>query len=223
MAGSRTSATPSRATCATQGDYGIVEEYGGHGIGTEMHQDPHVLNYGRPGRGPKLVKGLALAVEPMITLRSPRTRLLADDWTVVTADGGWAAHFEHTFTLTEQGPWVLTALDGGAARLAGLGVTAATGCGRDPGPVDACLRRRPRDGGRTAARRARRGPADHGGVRGAARSDLRGQDLGELAVVTKDLPAVTAALDGLSADVATRRTGARPGLRPADLGLPGRP
>jgi methionyl aminopeptidase len=100
-----------------QGTFGIVEEYGGHGIGTEMHQEPHVLNYGRAGRGPKLVKGLALAVEPMITLRSPRTRLLPDDWTVVTADGGWAAHFEHTFTLTEDGPWVLTALDGGAARL----------------------------------------------------------------------------------------------------------
>jgi methionyl aminopeptidase len=100
-----------------QGDFGIVEEYGGHGIGTEMHQEPHVLNYGRPGRGPKLVKGLALAVEPMITLRSPRTRLLPDAWTVVTADGGWAAHFEHTFTLTDDGPWVLTALDGGAARL----------------------------------------------------------------------------------------------------------
>jgi methionyl aminopeptidase len=101
-----------------QGEFGIVEEYGGHGIGTEMHQEPHVLNYGRPGRGPKLVQGLALAVEPMITLGSPRTRLLDDAWTVVTADGGWAAHFEHTFTLTEQGPWVLTALDGGAARLA---------------------------------------------------------------------------------------------------------
>ena len=107
--------------------YGIVEGYVGHGIGTEMHQDPHVLNYGRPGRGPRLVKGLALAVEPMITMHSPRTRLLGDGWTVVSADGGWAAHFEHTFTLTESGPWVLTALDGGAARLADLGVTAATG------------------------------------------------------------------------------------------------
>jgi methionyl aminopeptidase len=110
-----------------QSGFGIVEEYGGHGIGTEMHQEPHVLNYGRPGRGPRLVKGLALAVEPMITVGSPRTRLLEDNWTVVTADGGWAAHFEHTFTLTEAGPWVLTALDGGAARLADLGVTAATG------------------------------------------------------------------------------------------------
>jgi methionyl aminopeptidase len=110
-----------------ESSFGIVEEYGGHGIGTEMHQDPHVLNYGRPGRGPKLVKGLALAVEPMITARSPRTRLLDDEWTVVTQDGGWAAHFEHTFTLTEQGPWVLTALDGGAARLGALGVSTPGG------------------------------------------------------------------------------------------------
>jgi methionyl aminopeptidase len=111
----------------SQGGYGIVEEYGGHGIGTEMHQEPHVLNYGRPGRGPKLTKGLALAVEPMITQRNPQTRLLPDGWTVVTADGAWAAHFEHTFTLTEKGPWVLTALDGGAARLAAIGVSAAAG------------------------------------------------------------------------------------------------
>ncbi len=110
----------------SQGDFGIVEEYGGHGIGTEMHQEPHVLNYGRPGRGPKLTKGLALAVEPMVTMGSPRTRLLPDNWTVVTADGTWAAHFEHTFTLTDRGPRVLTALDGGAGRLAELGVDAAS-------------------------------------------------------------------------------------------------
>ncbi|MGI8682945.1 MAG: type I methionyl aminopeptidase [Mycobacteriales bacterium] len=97
--------------------YGIVEGYGGHGIGTEMHQDPHVLNYGRPGRGPKLVRGMALAIEPMITMGSPATRELPDRWTVVTRDGSYAAHFEHTFTLTDDGPWVLTALDGGAARL----------------------------------------------------------------------------------------------------------
>jgi methionyl aminopeptidase len=106
----------------SQGDFGIVEEYGGHGIGTEMHQEPHVLNYGRPGRGPKLQKGLALAVEPMVTLGSPATRLLSDNWTVVTADGSWAAHFEHTFTVTDDGPWVLTALDGGAGKLAQLAV-----------------------------------------------------------------------------------------------------
>ncbi len=100
--------------------YGIVEGYGGHGIGTEMHQDPHVLNYGRPGRGPRLVKGLALAIEPMITMGAAGTRELADRWTVVTQDGSYAAHFEHTFTLTDAGPWVLTALDGGASRLSSL-------------------------------------------------------------------------------------------------------
>jgi methionyl aminopeptidase len=108
-----------------QGDYGIVEEYGGHGIGTEMHQEPHVLNYGRPGRGPRLQKGLVLAVEPMLTLGSRFTRELDDHWTVSTMDGKVSAHFEHTFTLTDDGPWVLTALDGGAGRLGALGVTTA--------------------------------------------------------------------------------------------------
>lgn len=105
-----------------QREYGIVEMYGGHGIGTEMHQDPHVLNYGKPGRGPKLVKGMALAIEPMVTLGAPETRELSDDWTVVSVDGSWAAHFEHSFALTESGPWVLTAEDGGAAKLGELGV-----------------------------------------------------------------------------------------------------
>jgi methionyl aminopeptidase len=108
-----------------QGDYGIVEEYGGHGIGTEMHQEPHVLNYGRPGRGPRLQRGLVLAVEPMLTLGSRFTRELDDHWTVSTMDGKVSAHFEHTFTLTDDGPWVLTALDGGAGRLGALGVTTA--------------------------------------------------------------------------------------------------
>ena len=97
------------------GHYGILEDYIGHGIGSEMHMPPNVPNYGRPGRGPKLVEGLALAVEPMVTLGSKDTDLLDDDWTVVTADGSWAAHFEHTFTLTPEGAWVLTALDGGEA------------------------------------------------------------------------------------------------------------
>jgi methionyl aminopeptidase len=105
-----------------QGDYGILEDYTGHGIGTQMHQAPDVPNYGRPGRGPKLVRGLALAVEPMVTLGSKHTDVLDDDWTIVTADGSWAAHFEHTFTLTPDGAWVLTALDGGEAKLAELGV-----------------------------------------------------------------------------------------------------
>jgi methionyl aminopeptidase len=110
----------------SQGDYGIVEEYGGHGIGTEMHQEPHLLNYGRAGRGPKLVKGLALAVEPMLTSGSRFTHELDDGWTVATVDGGLAAHFEHTFVLTDRGPWVLTALDGGAERLGALGVQVAS-------------------------------------------------------------------------------------------------
>jgi methionyl aminopeptidase len=104
------------------GEYGILEDYTGHGIGTAMHQPPNVPNYGRPGRGPKLERGLALAVEPMVTLGSKHTLVEEDDWTIVTADGSWAAHFEHTFTLTPEGPWILTALDGGAAKLAELGV-----------------------------------------------------------------------------------------------------
>ena len=105
------------------GSWGIVEEYVGHGIGTEMHQDPQVYNYAPKGagRGPKLERGLALAVEPMVNLGSRLTRVLDDEWTVVTQDGAASAHFEHTFTLTEDGPWVLTALDGGKERLSALG------------------------------------------------------------------------------------------------------
>jgi methionyl aminopeptidase len=106
----------------SQGSYGILEDYVGHGIGSAMHQPPNVPNYGRPGRGPKLVRGLALAVEPMVVLGSSDTRVLADDWTVVTEDGSWAAHSENTFTLTDRGAWVLTALDGGEAKLTELGV-----------------------------------------------------------------------------------------------------
>lgn len=102
------------------GSYGIVDGYGGHGIGTEMHQDPHVLNHGRPGRGPRLVTGLALAIEPMITMGSPRTAELDDGWTVVTRDGSVAAHTEHSIALLDDGVWVLTAADGGRARLGDL-------------------------------------------------------------------------------------------------------
>ncbi len=100
--------------------YGIVTGYGGHGIGTEMHQDPHLLNHGRPGRGPQLVPGLVLAIEPMLTLGSPRTAELDDEWTVVTVDGSPAVHVEHTFALLDDGAWVLTADDGGQARLGPL-------------------------------------------------------------------------------------------------------
>ncbi len=105
------------ASVRAAGDYGIVEEYVGHGIGTEMHMDPSVPNYGRPGQGPRLVEGMALAIEPMVNLGTRFTRALDDGWTVVTDDGRISAHFEHTVALTADGPWVLTALDGGAARL----------------------------------------------------------------------------------------------------------
>ena len=106
----------------SSGDYGIADGYTGHGIGTAMHQAPDVPNVGRAGKGPRIVPGLVLAVEPMVTLGSPDTRTLDDHWTVVSDDGSWAAHWEHTVTWTADGAWVLTALDGGRARLAELGV-----------------------------------------------------------------------------------------------------
>jgi methionyl aminopeptidase len=93
------------------GTFGIVEEYVGHGIGSAMHMPPNVPNVGRPGRGPRLVPGMAIAVEPMVVLGSPATELLGDEWTVVTRDGTLAAHFEHTVAVTPTGPWVLTSLD----------------------------------------------------------------------------------------------------------------
>jgi methionyl aminopeptidase len=104
--------------------YGVVEEYVGHGIGSAMHQPPDVPNVTSRGllRGPRVVEGLALAVEPMLTLGSPDNHVLDDDWTVVTDDGRTAAHWEHTITVTEHGVWVLTAEDGGAEMLASLGV-----------------------------------------------------------------------------------------------------
>jgi methionyl aminopeptidase len=104
------------------GSYGIVAGYGGHGIGSAMHMDPHILNYGRPGKGTRLVPGMAVAIEPMITLGSRATREHDDGWTVSTVDRSWSAHWEHTVAILDDGPWVLTAPDGGRARLAELGV-----------------------------------------------------------------------------------------------------
>jgi methionyl aminopeptidase len=104
------------------GRYGILEDYVGHGIGSAMHQPPNVPNFGRAGKGPKIVEGLALAIEPMITLGTKETVVLDDDWTVVTTDGSWAAHFEHSMTVTKSGVWVLTAIDGGEEMLQKLGV-----------------------------------------------------------------------------------------------------
>lgn len=92
----------------SEGSFGIVREYVGHGIGRRLHEEPGVPNYGEPGRGPKLRVGMALAIEPMVNLGTHETRLLEDGWTVVTADGSLSAHFEHTLAITENGPEVLT-------------------------------------------------------------------------------------------------------------------
>ena len=99
--------------------YGLLENYTGHGIGTSMHEPPYVPNLAPEGagKGMALDIGIVLAVEPMATLGSPDTVTLADDWTVVTADGRQAAHWEHTVAVTPDGPWVLTAFDGGVSRL----------------------------------------------------------------------------------------------------------
>lgn len=102
--------------------FGLVEDYGGHGIGTAMHQEPHVLNYRTRDRGPRLRAGICLAIEPMLTAGDPATRVLDDDWTVVTTDGKRAAHWEHSVALTTDGLWVLTARDGGEAALSALDV-----------------------------------------------------------------------------------------------------
>ncbi|MFC8598340.1 MULTISPECIES: type I methionyl aminopeptidase [unclassified Isoptericola] len=99
-------------------EYGIVEDYVGHGIGTAMHQPPDIVNFRTSDRGPRLRPGMCLAVEPMVTRGSGATRVLEDDWTVVTEDGSRAAHWEHTVALLEDGISVLTAVDGGRAGLA---------------------------------------------------------------------------------------------------------
>lgn len=88
--------------------FGIVAGYGGHGIGRSMHMDPFLPNEGEPGRGPLLVTGSVLAIEPMLTLGTTRTRVLDDQWTVVTTDGSRAAHWEHTVAVTDEGPRILT-------------------------------------------------------------------------------------------------------------------
>jgi methionyl aminopeptidase len=88
--------------------YGIVRQFVGHGIGTEMHQEPQVPNYRTGVRGMKLVPGICLAIEPMLTLGTGDVEVKPDGWTVVTSDGSLAAHFEHTIAVTDEGPWVLT-------------------------------------------------------------------------------------------------------------------
>jgi len=105
--------------------YGIIEDYVGHGIGTEMHQDPQVPNYRVRDRGPIVRSGVTVAIEPMVTLGSAETDVLDDEWTVVTTDGSRAAHWEHSVAVTDAGLWVLTAMDGGQERLEALGAAYA--------------------------------------------------------------------------------------------------
>jgi methionyl aminopeptidase len=105
--------------------YGVIEDYVGHGIGTQMHMDPQIPNYAVRDTGPKLVDGFTGAIEPMVTLGTTDTTVLADDWTVVTADGSRAAHWEHSVAVRDEGLWILTAIDGGEATLAARGAAYA--------------------------------------------------------------------------------------------------
>jgi methionyl aminopeptidase len=88
--------------------YSVVREFVGHGIGTRMHEEPQLPNYGPPGHGPRLQEGMVLAIEPMVNSGGPAVKVLDDDWTAVTADGSDSAHFEHTVAVTANGPWILT-------------------------------------------------------------------------------------------------------------------
>ncbi|HUJ31440.1 MAG TPA: type I methionyl aminopeptidase [Candidatus Acidoferrum sp.] len=88
--------------------FSVVREFVGHGIGTQMHEDPQLPNYGFPGQGARLQEGMVLAIEPMVNRGGPGVRVLEDDWTAVTTDGSDSAHFEHTVAVTSSGPWILT-------------------------------------------------------------------------------------------------------------------
>ncbi len=88
--------------------FSIVREFVGHGIGTHLHEDPQVPNYGVPGQGPRLKEGMVLAIEPMVNQGTNEVRMMPDNWTAVTADGAFSAHFEHTVAVTREGPWILT-------------------------------------------------------------------------------------------------------------------
>ena len=88
--------------------YSVVRQFVGHGVGTDLHEDPSVPNFGTPGRGPRLLPGMTLAIEPMINAGSPDVKILGDGWTTVTTDGKLSAHFEHTVAITPDGPVILT-------------------------------------------------------------------------------------------------------------------
>jgi len=97
--------------CVEENGFSVVREFVGHGIGTKMHEEPQVPNYGSPGVGPRLQEGMVLAIEPMVNSGGPAVRILDDDWTAVTLDGSDSAHFEHTVAVTNNGPWILTRPD----------------------------------------------------------------------------------------------------------------
>jgi methionyl aminopeptidase len=93
--------------CESRG-YSVVKDYTGHGVGTHLHEDPNVPNYGTPGRGVRLLPGMTIAIEPMINEGRPEVKTLKNGWTVVTKDGKLSAHFEHTVAITDNGPVILT-------------------------------------------------------------------------------------------------------------------
>lgn len=95
-------------THVSQFDYGIVRQFVGHGVGKHLHEDPEVPNFGRPGRGPRLVEGMTIAIEPMINLKGDEVKVMPDGWTTKTVSGSVSAHFEHTIAITKNGPVILT-------------------------------------------------------------------------------------------------------------------
>ncbi len=97
---------------AARGNYSVVRQFVGHGIGQELHEPPQIPNYGRPGRGPRLLPGMVFAIEPMVNVGTEKVRMLDDEWTAVTADGELSGHFEHTVLITEDGPEILTQIEG---------------------------------------------------------------------------------------------------------------
>ena len=99
-------------TRAKAGGYSVVRQFVGHGIGKNLHEPPQIPNYGRPGRGPRLLPGMVFAIEPMVNVGTDKVRMLEDEWTAVTADGELSAHFEHTVLITEDGPEILTHVEG---------------------------------------------------------------------------------------------------------------
>lgn len=91
--------------------FSVVRDYVGHGIGTSLHEDPQIPNYGPPGKGPRLMEGMVLAIEPMVNIGTYDVKVLQDDWTVITKDKKLSAHYEHTVAITKDGPEILTSLE----------------------------------------------------------------------------------------------------------------